>query len=119
MTCSDHSQLETNDKRLRVFAILVWVLPILLSVKAGFRVQWNIGWNHYWAASRFGPVMLFGPSISFSWIAILVFDLLFLISLVWAIRKRSLFGLLLITILATAWFAVGLAAYLLGFEHVS
>lgn len=119
MTSTDDSQLETHIKRFQVFAVLVWVLPILLSVNAGFRVQWNMGWNHYWAASRFGPAMLFDPSISFSWIAIIAFDLLFLGSLVWAVRNRSLFDLLLINILTIAWFAVGLLVYLMGFENVS
>ena len=119
MTDTNDPQLETLIRRFQVFAILVWVLPILLSVKSGFEVQGNMGWNHYWAASRFGPVMLFDPSISFSWIAIVAFDLLFLASLVWAFRNRSLFGLLLINILTVAWFAVGLLVYLMGFEHVS
>ena len=100
-------------------AVIVWLLPILLSVKAGVGLQGNMGWNHYWAASRFGPVMLFDPPIWFSWIAIVAFDLLFLSSLVWAFRNRSLFGLLLINILTVAWFAVGLLVYLMGFEHVS
>ena len=111
MTDTDDLQLETHIRRFQVFAVLVWVLPILLSVTAG--------WNHYWAASRFGPVMLFDPPIWFSWIAIVASDLLFLASLVWAVRSRSLFGLLLINILTIAWFAVGLAVYLMGFEHVS
>lgn len=119
MTSTDDPQLETHIRRFQVFAVLVWVLPILLSLKAGFEVQRNTGWNHYWAASRFGPVMLFDPPIWCSWIAIVAFDLLFLASLVWAVRNRSLFGLLLINILTIAWFAVGLLVYLMGFEHVS